>query len=124
MGPLDILYSWQAILCALASNAGTQLLKSILDLKMSKEKRNASKRIHILLQVSPLILGAVYAMIIPWLPEPMLDYLADHDFQGHRVLLGRAAWGAACGQFAAFIFDKVKGMLASHGKNAGPYSGT
>jgi hypothetical protein len=128
MGPLELLYGWQALLCAFAANGVTQFVKTVLDLVIGKDERRSIRWLNrLMLPATPIILGAIYAMLVPWLPEPMTEYLAAHNIQGVSELIGRAAWGAACGQFAAFLFDRVKETLrATRGSSTppGPYSNT
>jgi hypothetical protein len=132
MNPIELIYSWQALLVATAAFGVTQLMKTVLDIYWGKSLKKrasiipaeASSRIvgkaqrkssmmvnRVVLPVMPVILGAVFAMVVPARPEVLLDFVdARVDVAWHATMI-YAAWGAACGQFSTFTFDKVKDVL-------------
>lgn len=112
MGPLELLYGWQAVLCALAANGVTQLLKTTLALAMGKDRRASKWVKRVVLPLTPILIGATYAAFVPLLPGVLTQYLADNGIEGMGRTLSCMAWGAACGQFAAYLFDRVKNVLA------------
>jgi hypothetical protein len=127
--PLELLYSWQAMLVAIAATGITQLVKTILDVLYGRgsspanlvesAKAGAATRKRTLLinrfvlPMTPIVVGAVMAMVVPVRPDPVLAYVATHGITGVGKFMVYAAWGAACGQFASHLFDKIKGLLPS-----------
>ena len=147
--PLEILFSWQAILVAIGAAGLTQLVKTIYDVRKGQAVsaslpppapvktdgtvpvevatyREAPKTIRaaakvgkksrsilidrFVLPMAPIVFGACLAMLIPARPDPIMDYVKLHEI-GKSALLIYAAWGAVCGQFADYIFVKVKKKL-------------
>lgn len=112
MGPLELLYGWQALLCASACIGLTKLIKAIIDLSLSKEKRRANPWLNALvLPMVPVVLGAIYAVAIPLRPEVLLAYTKSQELEGFLLYLAYAGWGAACGQFATTLHGKLKDFL-------------
>lgn len=144
MGPLELMYSWQALLCAAAAFGVTQITKRIIEViyekklveserqkirKKAKEqgvyrstpkdkqpsdgelKRKVNPVLNrIVLPIVPVIVGIVYAMVVPLRPETLIEY-ADTHLSGAWLYLGYGGWGAACGQFSTMLFDKLKDIL-------------
>lgn len=112
MGPIDIFLGWQPLLVAMVVYMATQLVKSILDVAMGKDKRKANRVISkVLLPALPPILGAV-AAFIPAHPASLVEYVADQELDWATAQLIYASWGAACGQFADYFYSKVKDLIA------------
>lgn len=129
MGPLELLYSWQALLIAVAATGVTQLVKTILDVvwghidaqptptMKAKQATGAElRRRSIILNrfvmpMTPILTGAVMAMVVPARPDALLEYITTHHIAGTGAMLIYASWGAACGQFADYGFSKVKSAL-------------
>lgn len=112
MGPLELMYGWQAVLCAVACVGVTKLVKTVIDLSMGEEKRKGSKWINkVVLPVTPVMIGLVYAMLVPLRPEALIEYVGV-NVEG-RILqtVAYGAWGAACGQFSTMIHGKLKDFL-------------
>lgn len=110
MGPLEMLYGWEAMLCAIACIGISQLVKTILEVTVDKPWPIWVKRL--VLPMTPILVGALYAMAVPFLPPPILEWFAENgDIPLWRELLGAAAWGAACGQFANYLYDRVKKLM-------------
>lgn len=109
--PLDLMYSWQALLCAAACVGVTKLVKTILDITMGEKKRKSNKWVSkVVLPVTPIVVGSVYAAAVPLRPEVLSEYVSA-NLTGAWVWLGYAAWGAACGQFSNFGYDRLREML-------------
>jgi hypothetical protein len=142
--PLEILFSWQAILVAIGAAGLTQLVKTIYDVRKGQVvsaslppppplvegsvaapavplvmiraaakvgKKSRSVLIdRIILPMCPIVFGMGLAMLIPARPDPIVEYVKLHEI-GKSALLIYAAWGAVCGQFADYIFVKVKKKL-------------
>ena len=109
--PLELLYSWQALLCAAACVGVTKLVKTILNITMGEEKRKSNKWVSkVALPVTPIVVGAVYSMAVPLRPEVLSEYVSA-QVSGAWVWLGYAGWGAACGQFSNFGYDRLREFL-------------
>lgn len=109
MGPLEMLYGWEAMLCAIACIGISQLVKTILEVSVKKPWPVSVKRL--VLPMTPIFVGALYAMVVPFLPGPILEWYAANEVPTWQMLLGAAAWGAACGQFANYLYDRVKKLM-------------
>jgi len=111
MGPLAMMYGWQALLCAAAAYGLTRLLKTVLDLSVSKDRRKASRWLNrVVLPATPVLFGAIWAAIVPLRPEALIEY-ADAHVSGAWVYLAWAAWGGACGQFSTMLYQKLKDFI-------------
>ncbi len=128
--PVEILYSWQALLVAITAAGLTQLIKTIYDIvvgqmaakraaaagtkpmKMGKAKRQSNPWLNrIVFPIVPIVLGALIGAFVPLRPEVLVEYVGahvEHWFWQHSVY---ALWGAACGQFADYVFSKAKAMV-------------
>lgn len=129
MGPLELLYCWQALIIAIAATGFTQLLKTVIDvtwghvnaaptptMKAKKtvgaDLRRSNKVLNrILLPMMPILFGFLMAVVVPVRPDLLLSYVSEHHIEGFGRLLLFGAWGAACGQFADYGFSKVKAAL-------------
>jgi hypothetical protein len=128
VGPLEILFSWQALLVVSGAVGLTQLVKTVYDVRMGQASpidtptlRTAAKvgkalrkgnvwMDRFVLPMCPIVFGACLAMLIPARPDPVVDYVKAHEI-GKSSMLIYAAWGAVCGQFADYLFAKVKTAL-------------
>ncbi len=116
MGPLEMMYGWQALLCATACVGVTKLVKTILDLTMGAEKRKANKWLNkVVMPLTPILVGAIYAALVPLRPEILHGYVEEH-VTGAWTYLAYAGWGAACGQFATMLHQKLMDFL-KHSKS-------
>jgi len=107
MGPLEMMYGWQALLCATACVGVTKLVKTILDLVVGAKKRKANRWLSkLVMPLTPIIIGAAYAALVPLRPEVLHEYVAAHA-QGVWEYFAFAGWGAACGQFATMLHSKL-----------------
>lgn len=109
MNPIEILYSWQALLCASACVGVTQLVKRALDVRLGEEARKASRLLSVLaLPTLPIVVGALYALAVPMAPEALTAYLDAHGIEEADRALSLAAWGAACGQFSTWTYERAE----------------
>lgn len=108
LGPTRLFICWQAIVLAVIVASLVEAIKRIIDNRMSKERREASKGARISLPGLPLALGALLAIVIPLRPEWLTTYV-------EKLPSGRttsfAAWGAVVGQFSGFMYAWVKQAL-------------
>lgn len=129
MSPLDLLYSWQALMVAIVATGITQLLKTILDVTLGKaapestpgikemakvgmDKRKSNVVVNrFVLPMAPILVGFIYAMLVPIRPEALIEYVTAHVPEVWQQYLVFGSWGAACGQFADYGFSKVKSAL-------------
>lgn len=119
MGPLEIIYGWQALLCAAACYGLTKLVSTILDLTMGEEKRKANRWLSkVAMPVTPVVLGALWATLVPLRPDVIVEYAAAH-LDGLWVTVAYAGWGGACGQFATMLHQKLLDFV----KHARPQGG-
>jgi hypothetical protein len=129
MNPLELLYSWQALLIAIAATGITQLVKTVIDIAWGrkdvespstvKDAKRAGEILRkrnliinrLVLPMTPIWTGALMAVLVPIRPEAIITYITEQNIEGAGRLLVFAAWGAACGQFADYGFNKVKAVL-------------
>lgn len=130
MGPIEVLYCWQSILCALTAGGATQLVKTVVDIWWGhvapaatptvKDKLNTGRDLRqrtivvnrLVLPMVPVLVGSIYAIVVPARPDTLTAYVAAH-VAGWTGYLIYAAWGAACGQFSDYIVSKVKDLVAA-----------
>lgn len=130
MGPVEILYCWQALLIAVVATGITQLVKTILDVvwgfrdptptasmadakKLGEQIRKRKVIVNrFVLPMTPILVGALFAIVVPAQPEILREYVNTHGLaDSWKVYLIYAAWGGACGQFADYGFSKIKAAL-------------
>lgn len=137
MNPLELLYSWQALLIAIAATGITQLVKTVIDiawgrkdvesLSTVKDAKRAGEALRkrnliinrLVLPMTPIWTGALMAVLVPIRPEAIITYITEQNIEGAGRLLVFAAWGAACGQFADYGFNKVKSVLRGSAREVG-----
>lgn len=141
MNPIEILYSWQAVLVAVAATGCTQLVKTVIDIwwgaraikngslpppppkeqgpgpyrtasppprKVGHDLRKRSVIVNrLVLPMTPILVGALFAVLVPARPDVINTYVEAHAVGWTKYLIF-AAWGAACGQFADYLWSKVK----------------
>jgi len=129
MNPVEILYCWQAILVACAAVALTALTKAIIDVRrgygaqvtdtikdaatVGKLLRKAEDSVWLNRVVLPglvVFYGMLIAVTVPARPDVLVEYVEARNIGWSSYLL-YASWGAACGQFADYIFSKIKALL-------------
>lgn len=96
--------AWQAAVCAFVCGALTEAIKRQLDLRLGREARKADERITYWLWLSPMIIGVLYALVVPLHPPAILDYLDAQKLSTPARSVGLAAWGFACGAFGNFAY--------------------
>lgn len=117
MGPIEIIYCWQALLCAAAAWGVTQLAKTALDTVYEKKHgtSNARRRslivTRVVLPVIPVMAGLAYGVLVPLRPTVLDEYVAEHVSGSTMALVAYGAWGAACGQFSTFLYDRLKKLI-------------
>lgn len=116
MNPIDILYSWQAILCAVACVGITEAIKTAIDVRIGSAARKRSAILsRLVLPMLPIWVGALYAVAIPMHPEALGAYLEAQGVEGWARLVSLGAWGAACGQFSTWIYDRAERLIKANG---------
>lgn len=140
MNPIEILYSWQALLVAITASGLTQLIKTIYDIAkgrqvlkkistpppspdgvptkpvktaaVGKEVRQSNVWLNrIVLPTIPIVIGALIGGFIPLRPEVLIEYVEGHVDGWYTQAFVYSIWGAACGQFADYTFSKAKSLL-------------
>jgi hypothetical protein len=113
LGPLAILYCWQSCVLAFGVTTGTHGVKALIDFLLGgKEERR--KRLFfnsIVLPATPIILGALLAIIIPLWPETLIEYLKAHSLSGWKAKMAYAGYGAAVGQFADYVWCRYSSII-------------
>ena len=129
MGPIELLYCWQALLIAIVATGITQLIKTIVDVawgathpiptpamadakKLGEELRKKNLIMNrFVMPMAPILVGAVAALLVPIYPDELHTYIDTHAISGTSRAMVLALWGGACGQFADYGFSKVKAAL-------------
>ena len=102
MDPLSILYSWEAILLAIAISAVTQTLKGLLvNVREARWVKLGA------LPAVPIAVGVALAIFVPLRPDSLVQYAAERGDSWSIF----AIWGAAVGQFSAYLYDRAKKTL-------------
>lgn len=132
--PLDLIYSWQALLVAGVGVAAAQLVKTSVDIvwghvdvakngggthgpmvkiQVGKKRRQSNPWVtRVFVPAIPLLACAVFVTLIPVHP-PVLDlYIEAMDHKHHMPGWQQSglvmSWGTLCGQFSSYIFDRTK----------------
>lgn len=113
MGPLDLMYSWQALLAAAACVGVVKLVKTIIDVAKGAQWRKERPWISkLLLPLTAIMAGALYASFVPFWPETLSTYVSQLDGDGWFLpTMAHVAWGAAVGQFSTMIHGKLKDFI-------------
>jgi hypothetical protein len=115
--PLELLYSWQALLCAVACVGVTSMVKTAIDIRIGADRRKRSKVLsQLVLPMTPIWIGAAYAMAVPLHPEVLDAYLTAKGLDSFPRLAALCAWGGACGQFATYSYERVEGLIRTGGR--------
>ncbi len=144
MNPIDVFYSWQSLLLAVAVSGIVQAVKTGIDTvygtsparrstdlpgvkahHVGKELRKSNALItRGLLPLLPILVGALLATLVPLRPDILTNYAEDKS--GGRDWTIYALWGAAIGQFADYIYQQIKrnlpGRFGSNGSSLPPSS--
>lgn len=135
MDIIGIFLSWQAVVLAVACVGIAQLVKTAIDVikgrriaktvdksarKIGRELRQESLVLNrIVMPMVPIIVGAVFAAIIPLRPEFIVEYVTTHVSNPWLAALCYAVWGGACGQFSSHTYDKVREVYAAKQSSSG-----
>lgn len=116
MGPLEMFFSAQSVLCAVIVVMVMKLVTTILTGTMGKESSGRPKYrrnkwvTKLFLPLVTVGLGAAYGWLVPFRPEVLAEFFTEHpEVEGWHTLADMS-WGAACGQFSQTLYDRVKGM--------------
>lgn len=129
MEPLAIFLGWQALLVALVASAFTELTKRVINILLAVKDDNDGRitmleRIGdeirretvfintILLPALPLVYGAFAAGALPH-PEEMIVYMKTHAMPLWKTHAAYAVWGAMCGQFSGWLFDRLRTTISA-----------
>lgn len=138
MNPIEILWCWQALLVALVAAGMTQFVKTAVDIfwgkvapetttslkdmaEIGKGRRKANIALNRLIFPSlPVQIGALLAALAPIRPDVLTEFVAKNPAGWNNYII-YAAWGATCGMFSSYVFDKAKALLgdAMKGRAAG-----
>lgn len=118
LGPVEILYNWQSIVLAAGVSAVVQGLKKTLDIVVGgKDKRKAIRWVtQVLLPLSPLLFGALGAIIVPLHPEKLTEYVAANA--NAKPWVAHGAWGAAVGLLSDYLYQRVRLVMDAMAKPA------
>jgi len=128
VNPIDVFYSWQSLLLAVAVSGIVQSIKTGIDTVygVSPARRSTdapgTKAHHVgkelrknnllltrgLLPLLPIIIGAVLAVLVPLRPDILTTYAEGKGGSDWSIY---ALWGAAFGQFADYIYQQIKRNL-------------
>lgn len=112
-GPLELFYSVQSVLCALAVVGLMKLVTTIIDLTYGKEQRKTNKWLsRLILPAGAVVLGMLYGAFVPFRPAFLEEHVAEHVESFWLAALAFGSWGAACGQFAQTLHDRAKDLFA------------
>lgn len=109
MTPPDLFYSWQALLVAVACVSLSRFVTAVVYAVFDKERLRNSRPARIALHAIPVLIGFLFAALVPLRPEGLIEYVEAHAASRwieQAVVYG--SWGAACGQFSAYMYDRVK----------------
>lgn len=115
LGPLAVFYGWQSVVLAILVSMLTAGVKRGLDAAMGgAEKRKASLPVsQLLLPATPIIIGALVAVLVPVHPEVLTDYVAAKAFTGFKAYAVLAAYGACVGQFSDYLWSRYSGFIGA-----------
>lgn len=131
MGPLESIFCWQALLIAITAAGVTQLVKTLIDITWGTQAPDptptlaAAKKVgadlrrqtlilnRVVLPMTPIFAGFLFAAIVPMHPENLIEYVTTHNIVWWQAALIYGSWGAACGQFSDYGVSKVKDFLGA-----------
>ena len=123
--PLQLVYCVPAVLLALAIVALTETTKRIVDVAYGKDEEGVPQRKkvpwlnRIVFPSIPVVFGIILAALIPLRPSVLVEAVEANDsgWWGNAASFG--LWGAAVGQFADYIYSKVKSAIKDGAINLG-----
>lgn len=107
LGPLEVFYSWQALLMSVIVYSATRSIKSSMYLLAKEDERRKLWVKHVALPVLPLLIGSLVAISIPMRPDLIEKYA---QVSGSPLAI-YAAFGACVGQFADYIHQRIESVL-------------
>jgi len=103
------LVCWQLVLVGCATGFLTELVKRVLDVTITKERRKGMLWLGVALWVMPVVIAVLLATFVPLRPEPLLKYVAEYAsggwFEEHSIY---ALWGVPAGIGESFIYMGVR----------------
>lgn len=113
MEVLELFYSWQAVIVAVACIGITKLVTTVLEMAkiLSHKGDGPVWTRRLLLPLLPICIGFLVAAFVPLRPEFLVHYITTHVEGWWNTTLSYGAWGAACGQFAGYSYDRLKALL-------------
>lgn len=112
MGPLDLFFGIAPLLLAGIVWMLMQLIKAAIDLRVGREQRREKVWLtRIVLPAIPPVIGFALAMFIPLRPESLVDFVGRADLTDWQARAVYGAWGAAVGQFADYLYSKLKAFI-------------
>lgn len=113
LGPLSVLYCWQGAILALLIVTGTHGVKAVIDYRLGgKDERKKMLFVQsLILPATPIVLGALLAMILPLWPDLLVEYLKTHAILGWKAKLVYAGYGAAVGQFSDYAWGRYSSIV-------------
>lgn len=112
MGPLDLFFGIAPLLLAGIIWMLVQLLKAGIDYRLGREKRREKVWLtRIVLPAIPPVLGFAIAMFLPLRPESLVDFASRAELSDWQARAVYGAWGAAVGQFADYLYSKLKSFI-------------
>lgn len=118
--PLEVLYSWQSLFLAVIISAITQALKTTIDIYYGSGsggrahgaviRKSSLLMTGVLLPSIPIVFGMAMAVLVPVRPDPLESYVSQHH-DGPWVY---AMWGGSVGQFADYIYQRIKKFITDN----------
>jgi hypothetical protein len=71
-----------------------------------------------------VLFGVLCAILVPAHPDVIMAYVSEHHIEGNGATAVFATWGAACGQFADYLFAKAKGAMEVFARSGGSGGGS
>ena len=114
---MNSLYSWQSLFLAIAISALTQAFKNGVDAAIGARKGGDGKAIRqgsrlldgVVLPLFPLVLGASFGAFVPFHPDSLVAYVSKSHESSVAVY---ALWGTAVGQFADYLYQRVRKVIS------------
>ena len=118
MGPVEILYNWQAVLLAVGVAALVEGIKRAINVAAGgSDKRKAMRWVtEVVLPLLPLFAGSLGAILVPLHPDKLTEYVTAHPSVKPWVVYG--AWGAAIGQFSDYLYQRAKSVMGAMAKGS------
>jgi hypothetical protein len=128
VSPIDVFYSWQSLVLAVAVAGTVQAVKTGIDtvygVSPARRRNDPATSARVVgreirksnvvltrgfLPLLPIFMGALLAVLVPLHPEILTVYAEGKA--GNRDWTIYALWGAAIGQFADYLYQQIKRNL-------------